>query len=212
MDVRPVTILAKAYRVWAKIRGKQIALHLASLVPPTVGGPCKGISSEIIAMLTSDIIEEHTNKSENLAGLVLDVVKCYNGIPRQPLNKAMERLGVHPQLIQAFHSMMNQMERHFEIAHTVGPAFRTSTGIVEGCGVAVAGMLVVAMLCENVVRQTSPNIYTVMFADNWSFMDKSPKTSRKLFPESLHCWIVLRCRFHHTKVGAGLLVHPKERP
>ena len=132
MDVRPVTILAKAYRVWAKVRGKQIALHLASLVPPTVGGPCKGISSEIIAMLTSDIIEEHTNKSENLAGLVLDVVKCYNGIPRQPLNKAMERLGVHPQLIQAFHSMMNQMERHFEIAHTVGPAFRTSTGIVEG--------------------------------------------------------------------------------
>ena len=179
MDVRPVTILAKAYRVWAKVRGKQIALHLASLVPPTVGGPCKGISSEIIAMLTSDIIEEHTNKSENLAGLVLDVVKCYNGIPRQPLNKAMERLGVHPQLIQAFHSMMNQMERHFEIAHTVGPAFQTSTGIVEGCGVAVAGMLVVAMLCESAVRQTSPNIYTVMFADNWSFMDKSPENIKE---------------------------------
>ena len=175
MDVRPVTILAKSYRVWAKVRGKQIASHLASLVPPTVGGPCKGISADIIAMLTSDLIEEHINHCKDLAGLVLDVVKCYNGIPRYPLCKAMERLGIHPHLIHAFRCIMTQIERHFEIANTVGPSFTTSTGIVEGCGVAVAGMLVVAMLCESVVHHVTPSIYTVMFADNWSFMDPSPE-------------------------------------
>ena len=46
LEIRPITILGKIYRVWAKVRGKQITIHLASKVPNIIGGPCKGISSE----------------------------------------------------------------------------------------------------------------------------------------------------------------------
>ena len=41
-DIRPVTVMARMYRIWGKIRGKQVAQKLASTIPPEIGGPCKG--------------------------------------------------------------------------------------------------------------------------------------------------------------------------
>ena len=85
LDIRPITVMSKMYRIWGKIRGGQVALHLASQVPKTIGGPCAQVSSEMIALYTSDRIEEALSEKSPLSGVVLDIIKCYNSIPRQPL-------------------------------------------------------------------------------------------------------------------------------
>ena len=171
MDVRPITILSKTYRLWAKIRGKQIAQHLAEMVPATVGGPCKGISSELIAQFTSLEIEEALHLDLKIQGMVLDLVKCYNAIPRDPLYRILRRLGVNPNYIQAFANMMENMERSFEINGCLDPnPWKTSTGIVEGCGVAVACMLALGVWCNSVIHSCEPESQSIMFADNWAII------------------------------------------
>ena len=173
MDVRPITILSKTYRLWAKIRGKQIDLHLAEMVPATVGGPCKGISSELIAQFTSLEIESALHSNLEIQGLVLDLVKCYNAIPREPLYQILSRLGVNQCYIKAFANMMENMKRSFEINGCIDPKpWKTSTGIVEGCGVAVACMLALGIWCKDVIRGCEPTATSIMFADNWAVITK----------------------------------------
>lgn len=84
-DIRPITVMSKMYRVWGKIRGGQVADHLASHIPKTIGGPCAQVSSEMIAFYTADRIEEAISNKTPLSGVVLDIIKCYNSIPRGPL-------------------------------------------------------------------------------------------------------------------------------
>ena len=169
MDVRPITILSKVYRLWAKIRGKQIALHLAESVPATIGGPCKGISSELIAQFTSLEIESALHNNKKIQGMVLDLVKCYNAIPREPLYMVLNKLGVHHCYVKAFADMMSNMRRSFEINGCVDPIpWKTSTGIVEGCGVAVACMLALGIWCNHVIKSCEPEAKSIMFADNWA--------------------------------------------
>ena len=112
------------------------------MVPATVGGPCKGISSELIAQFTSIEIENALYTDSRIQGMVLDLVKCYNAIPRVPLYQILAKLGVHCCYINAFSKMLKSMRRTFEInGNTDHKPWKTSTGIVEGCGVAVACML-----------------------------------------------------------------------
>ena len=175
LAIRPVTILSKIYRLWARIRGQDIAKHLASQVPPTIGGPCKGISSDMFAMFSSELIEEHILTNQKLCGAVIDIVECYDGIPRIPLRNLLCRLGVCQEYIHAFMQMLEQMQRRFEIAGHLGPPTYTTTGIVEGCGVAVACMLAVAILFYQTIEQNTPHCTTIMFADNWALFDDSPQ-------------------------------------
>ena len=174
MDVRPITILSKTYRLWAKIRGKQIAQHLASMVPATIGGPCKGISSEIIAQFTSLEIENALQNHQKIQGMVLDLVKCYNAIPREPMYRILQRLGVNPHYLKAFQSMLANMKRTFEINGGIDPIpWKTSTGIVEGCGVAVSCMLALGIWCNSVIQACESEAQSIMFADNWAVITTS---------------------------------------
>jgi len=167
-DVRPVTILSKTYRLWSRIRGKQIAIHLSSQVPATIGGPSKGISAEMIAMFSTVEIEHSLQNSSDLCGLVLDIVKCYNAVPRQPLLKALFQLGINPQIIQAFNNMLKNMERFFEISGFCGSSWKTDTGIVEGCSIAVSCMLAIGIWCDRHIAHVEPDASNIMFADNWA--------------------------------------------
>ena len=168
LDIRPVTILSKTYRLWSRIRGKQIAIHLSSQVPATIGGPSKGVAAEMIAMFSTVEIEHSLYSNSHLCGVVLDIVKCYNAVPRPPLLKALAKLGVNQFIITAFDSMLTHMERFFEISGFCGSSWKTDTGIVEGCSIAVSCMLAVGIWCDRHIAHAEPSANNIMFADNWA--------------------------------------------
>ena len=171
LDIRPITILEKIYRVWAKVRGKQITMHLAGQVPNIIGGPCKGISSEYIAMYTAERVEQALEQNQPLQGLALDIIKCYNAVPRTPLYALLRRLGVPQPIVQAFSCAMQSIERFFVIAGTCSPTFATTTGIAEGCSIAVPSMLALSILADRAIKKTNETTETAMFADNWALFD-----------------------------------------
>lgn len=200
MDVRPITILCKTYRLWAKIRGKQIANHLGSMVPATVGGPCKGISSELIAQYTSLEIEDALQNNQKLQGMVLDLVKCYNAIPREPLYRILLRLGVNPNYVNAFKDMLRNMQRTFEINGGIDPKpWKTTTGIVEGCGVAVTCMLALGIWCDQVIKACEPESQSIMFADNWAVITNNLKQLQKIINQIVEFLDTLRMEMSPQK-------------
>ena len=174
LDIRPITVMSKMYRVWGKIRGGQVAEHLASHVPKTIGGPCAQVSSEMIAFYTADRIEEALCEKSPLSGVVLDIVKCYNSIRRLPLQKLLLALGIPNNIVNTFFAAMAQLQRFFQICDKCGTTFKTTTGIVEGCGFAVPCMLAIGIWADSIISHTTPNAESVMFADNWSIFHHQP--------------------------------------
>ena len=119
--------MSKMYRIWGKIRGGQVADHLAAHIPKTIGGPCAQVSSEMIAFYTADRIEEAMGNQTPLSGVVLDIIKCYNTIPRQPLQQLLYKLGIPKNIVETFFAAMAQLKRFFQVCDTCGPLFATTT-------------------------------------------------------------------------------------
>ena len=174
LDIRPTTVMSKMYRIWGKIRGGQVAEHLASHLPRTIGGPCAQVSSEMIAFYTADRIEEALSTRTPFSGVVLDIVKCYNSIPRIPLRMLLCKLGIPRDIVDTFFAAMSQLQRFFQVCDTCGPKFKTTTGIVEGCGFAAPCMLAIGIWADAVLTQGDNHVESVMFADNWSIFHEQP--------------------------------------
>ena len=170
LDIRPITILSKVYRLWSKIRGKQLANFLTANLPRQIGGPSLGISSEMIALLNAELIEEANITGARLSGVVLDLIKAYNTVPRDPLVQVLLIMGADPTIVGAFLSAMDAMHRVFIIDGTAGQEFTTTTGIVEGCSFAVPAMLAISIWAWKVLLAEVPDANCLFFADNWSFV------------------------------------------
>ena len=167
-DVRPVTVMARMYRVWGKIRGKQVSVLLSQTIPPEIGGPCKGVAADMIALLTSFKIEKSLLEHEVLAGIVIDIVKCYNTVPRGVLLQLLRKLGTPPGVLRAFRAMMCQMQRFFELMQSCSDLHATTAGIIEGCGFAIPSMLSLGILAFRVLQTEAVECECAFFADNWS--------------------------------------------
>jgi ribonuclease HI len=167
-DIRPVTIMAKIYRLWGHIRGKQVTKYISSTIPPEIAGVCKRVSSDMIALLIASKIEDAHRESIPLGGIVIDLMKCYNTVPRGALLKTLSRLGVPDNIINAFRAMMRQMLRIFEIAQSTSDPQGTTTGIIEGCGFAIPSMLAISILAHAMISENAPCAQCAFFADNWS--------------------------------------------
>eukprot|EP00438_Fugacium_kawagutii_P034103 Skav232063 [mRNA] locus=scaffold1641:153230:157003:- [translate_table: standard] len=168
MSIRPVTIMSKLYRLWGKIRGGQVSIWLARNLQAKIGGPCAGISADCIALLTAQLFESAVIDNKRMVGVVIDIIKCYNSIPREILLCLLAKLGVPPMILRAFRSMLNQLGRCFEVAGSCSTPQHTTTGIVEGCGFSVPCMLAIGVMFHHVLKSRAPNCDTVMYADNWA--------------------------------------------
>eukprot|EP00438_Fugacium_kawagutii_P019764 Skav203654 [mRNA] locus=scaffold2755:35547:39857:+ [translate_table: standard] len=181
LDIRPVTVMAKLYRAWGKIRGAQVALHLAASVPPEIGGPCKQVASDLIALRNSFKTESALICNKKICGIILDIIKCYNTVPRGPLLMLLEWLGIHPLILNAFKGMMIQMYRVFEIMQSCSSGQSTTTGIIEGCSVAVPSMLAIGILMYHTAMSAEPSCLCTFFADNWAFDAECPNVLKNAF-------------------------------
>lgn len=64
--------------MWGKIRGRQVSVFLAKHIPSAIGGPCKRVAADMIALLTAHRDEKAQKDGGPLTGVVIDIVKCYN--------------------------------------------------------------------------------------------------------------------------------------
>ena len=128
----------------------------------------------MIAFHTADRIEEALSTRAPLSGVGLDIVKCYNSIPRLPLRMLLCKLGIPLDIVGTFFAAMSQLQRFFQVCDTCGPEFKTATGIVEGCGFAVPCMLAIGIWADAVLTQDDNHVESVMFADNWSIFHEQP--------------------------------------
>ena len=118
--------------------------------------------------------EQSDTDQVSLSGVMVDIVKCFNHLPRIPIIEVCCHLGVPAGILRAWGLALCQMQRRFAIRGSVGPPITSSTGCAEGCGLSVVGMLAINILIDFWVTTRIPRITL------WSYVDNLEVTATKV--------------------------------
>lgn len=91
---RPITVISLFYRVYAGIRAGQILAHLSSLAEYLQCGYLQGCQAVDVWYFIGVCLEASLQAQVPVHGLVADLVKAYNGLPRVPTFHCLEILGI----------------------------------------------------------------------------------------------------------------------
>ena len=178
-QMRPITILSRLYRAWARYRSLQVIAHLQSLLPPQVAGIAAGIGADCMTAYLLDSVETAINSRDEICGVVADIVRCFNAIPRIPLIELFKRVGVPSQYSTALKSMLVQLTRFLEIGGSIGEPVESSTGIPEGCAFSVAGMIALAGWVATCIETNFNEVECIFYADNWGVVAENATTLKQ---------------------------------
>ena len=90
---RPITVTSLLWRWWASTLARQVLATWANSLPRSVFGGVPNSSVHDVAM------QAHASGTP-VAGFTLDIVKCFNCIPRQPTRMLLQRLGIPEKLFK----------------------------------------------------------------------------------------------------------------
>ncbi|CAE7817828.1 unnamed protein product [Symbiodinium sp. CCMP2592] len=167
---RPITILATVYRIWAKIITRKMLKHIVPSLPKTLFGSVPGRAASDMVSVVQGQLEQALLQDKPLAGISLDFSKAYNTLPRQILEHINRRLGLQ-QMWQSYNPFLQGLERFFTTGKAWGEPIFSSTGVPEGCPIAVVQMIVLTWTFTNYLcHQTQVPLYT--YVDDWILLSE----------------------------------------
>ena len=171
---RPITIFSIAYRNWASIRARQALKIFAAHAPAGCFGNIPGRSTTQVWYQIQTLIEDNHHSGKFTSGAVLDIEKCFNHLPRQPLLDACEHLGMPQQIVGAWSRALASMQRRFHIRGSTGPAIFSSTGFAEGCPLSVVAMVAANCVISKWIDLKTPQVNLWTFVDNIEVTAEEP--------------------------------------
>ena len=167
-DGRPITIFATIYRLWSGIVARELLRAWATWLPASVAGSMPHRSAHDVAYRLQSAIEEALQGRQPLGGFSIDITKCFNQLPRQPIGCLMQHLGAPGSLIRAWLQFLEVSERCPVLAGGVGTPVGATTGTPEGDALSVAAMASVCWLFAEHNKRTQSVLLS--FVDNFSWM------------------------------------------
>lgn len=172
---RPITVFPMVYRVWSSTRARQAMHMLASILPHTIRGgvPCR--ESRTIWYELAQIVEASSLWHQSAQGLVLDVCKAFNAIPRDPVWGILKHLAFPTTILMPWAKFVFQAKRRFKVRASTGQPVGSCVGFPEGCGLSVFAMTILDWLVSEWMSSLvgSP-IDMLAYVDDWQIMFSSP--------------------------------------
>lgn len=172
---RPITVYPILYRIWGTVRAKQALRSLAAVIPSSIRGGIPSRESRTIWYELAQQLEMAAISGESLNGLVLDIRKAFNSLPRMAVWVTLKQLGFPESILQAWGRFLAQQKRHFKVRQSTSEGIRSCTGYPEGDALSVLAMVVIDWVVELWIRKlSSPQINMISYVDDWQFHFGAP--------------------------------------
>ena len=178
---RPITILPNIYRCWATIRSRQTLRFLEKVAPPTMLGNMPGRTTAEIWWTLQSELEASMSQGLKKSGLVTDLIKAFNGLPRMPIFAAAIKIGVDGRIVRGWASAVAKIKRHFWVRNQPGPGLGSCTGLPEGCGMSVVGMAIYNIMMHRYLDLRHPSTTLVTYVDNIEITAEQPEDTLSAF-------------------------------
>ena len=114
---------------WSTVRARPLLAHLADLATHTQFGFLPGREALQISFLIQGLIELCVAADSVMQGLVTDIQKAFENIPRLPVFKLAEHIGAPLNILSAWSKFLQGMVRRFVLRGEVGPPLDSTSGV-----------------------------------------------------------------------------------
>ena len=166
-DYRPITVYPLPYRVWSSGRSKEALLALSKVLPQSIQGGLPGRHPKVIWYELALTIEWAHAHNSPLQGLVVDLRKAFNTVPRLPIWQALELLGFPSGIARAWASFVCGQARRFKVRHSVSDPIFSCTGYPEGCGLSVFAFALLDWMLDFWAHASRCDLQLRSFVDDW---------------------------------------------
>ena len=168
---RPIVIFATLYRLWASVAAQSILRHWSKWLPWSIRGSLPNRDARDISYALEAMIEAALSNDEPLAGFSVDIVKCFNQLPRLPLRALLSHLGFPQDVLALWFNFLSSTERAPNFLGSLGSGLASATGVPEGDPLSVVAQVAICWLL--VKRTELETCQTFTFVDNFSWVAKS---------------------------------------
>eukprot|EP00435_Cladocopium_sp_Y103_P039416 s683_g10.t1 len=153
------------------ITAEQILRSVKSKKRTAATGPDGWSRADILAMapdLVQSVADMFTwiESGLPLTGCMLDLIKAFNHLPRLPLMKVGAMMGLPIPILRSWATALHAMERRFHVRGATGPPLRSTSGLPEGCGLSVVGMLLTNVIANRWLEVRVPRCALWSYVDN----------------------------------------------
>ena len=166
-DIRPITVLSQVYRLWARVICSQLLAHYSPLLPPEIWGLLRGRGPFSASYQLQWWLEKLAFQKVSNAGLVLDLVKCFNSIHRPTVFAILGRLGVPGDILDQWSKSLALLTRSWSLQGYDGQLTECVHGFPEGDVFSVLAMIGVALSWTSYLKEQCPASLIGAYADNW---------------------------------------------
>eukprot|EP00435_Cladocopium_sp_Y103_P066578 s1039_g28.t2 len=167
LDFRPITVLGLLYRCWSSYHA-QIALRMLDDYLPAglVGSRPNKYAGQIWSSLLWDIEQAYADCSD-LGGVIADIQKAFNYIPRLAVMELCAHVGLPASMLVGWTGALVTMERRFQIRDHITDPLGSTTGVPEGCALSCVAMMVLDWSLHLWFRVMMPLARPLTFVDDW---------------------------------------------
>ena len=167
LDFRPVTVLGLLYRCWSSHHAFHALRKLDGLLPPGLAGSRPNrFAGQIWASLLWDIEQAYSQETD-LAGVIADIQKAFNHIPRLAIMELCAYIGLPTRMVLGWTGALATMARRFQIRDHVTEPLLSTTGVPEGCALSCVAMMVIDWTLHAWFKYMMPLARPLTYVDDW---------------------------------------------
>ena len=169
-DFRPITVFGLLYRIWSSFHSKHALSTLDSILPDTLYGSRPGrYAAQIWAKLLWTV-EHSFLHSVDLTGVVADLQKAFNMIPRLAVFEIAGHIGLPGHMLVAWAGALSQMKRRFLLRGSLTQGVPSVTGFPEGCGLSCVAMVLIDHAFHLWMQAFFPMCTALTYVDDWQLL------------------------------------------
>lgn len=170
LDFRPITVLGLLYRCWSSHHAYIALRKLDGSLPAGLAGsrPNK-FAGQIWASLLWEIEQAYSVQAD-LGGVIADVQKAFNHIPRLAIMEICAHVGLPCSLLLGWSGALTSMARRFQIREHVSEPVYSCTGVPEGCALSCVAMIVIDWSLHAWFQHMMPLSRPLTYVDDWQII------------------------------------------
>ena len=169
-DFRPITVFSLLYRVWSSFHARKALLALESQLPDSLYGSRPGCYAAQVWAKLLWCIEHSFQHSIDLSGMVADLQKAFNMLPRLVVFEIAAHMGLPGYMLVAWAGAVTQMKRRFLLRGSLTEGIPSVTGFPEGCGLSCIAMLLIDTAFHAWHRVYFPLCTPISYVDDWQLI------------------------------------------
>lgn len=123
----------------------------------------------------AQLIESAHCTGDSLQGILVDIKRAFNALPRLPVWHALSCLNFPVPIMQAWARFVSSQQRRFRVRSSTGNGIQSCVGYPEGCALSVFAMAIVDWLFELWIQAQVVNPTSVLsYVDDWQTLFGRP--------------------------------------